>query len=351
ELFWIKRSKSFPTSQLGTWPLRSPIHQWHRARPNSSPWGEGRAMRAAAAVRAVARGGTLVAAAAAAVPCSARRQGGDGRRAGSRAGAVGCDERSSDPRVEPAHFPRTREWRFLQLLRRRGDPAELLEEAPAGGAAPCGALALRLLRLADRAPAWLPAPAELRAEALAAYAEFVAAAAAAGGVPPAWASAARNALAQAYAFPLLGPEDVACAAAELRARGARRLLDPLAGSGLHAALFEACGFPATASDGRPPEVRWFAVEERAAEGVCWSAWSGGEAALLLSWPPRQSAGGDSALEGFQGRWLVLVGDGGTWTGSADFHGALASGWREVWRREILRWPAMQDDLRIYERAR
>lgn len=186
------------------------------------------------------------------------------------------------------------------------------------------------------------------------HGRFVRAAAAAGGVPGRWSSACRGAVSGAYAFPLLSGLELEAVAAELRERGVLRVLDPLAGTGLHARLLEVAGLRVAASDVMPPARSpgghgWFPVKACRVEHVDWEAWAERDAALLLSWPPRWSAAGDVALASFRGRFVVVVGDRGGWTGSAAFHAALKESWVEVWRREILCWPHMQDDIRIFER--
>uniref|UniRef100_A0A7S4W2X8 Uncharacterized protein n=2 Tax=Alexandrium monilatum TaxID=311494 RepID=A0A7S4W2X8_9DINO len=253
---------------------------------------------------------------------------------------------------------------FLAAVAQTGLPTDEAAEASPGEAA-CWEAALDLVRFADFAGTALVAQREahdgedvepLGVMAAWLHGRFVSAAVAAGHVPSSWSSACRNMISGAYAFPLLSDSEIKTVALELGRRGVFRILDPLAGTGLHARLLREAGLEVEASDALPAArcpggCGWFRVEPRTLELVDWKAWADHDAALLLSWPPRWSAAGEQALASFRGSFVVFIGDRGQWTGSSAFHAVLAEEWTEVWRREVLRWPHMQDDVRIFERRR
>lgn len=142
-----------------------------------------------------------------------------------------------------------------------------------------------------------------------------------------------------------------------KALGIVRVLDPMAGTGLHARFFQAAGFKVTAEDAQPAAqlrngIAWFDVKARSIQDADWrrvSAESPSTIALFLSWAPRGSSAGVDALDAFDGDVVVVVGDRGRWTGCERFHAKLAQSWTEVLRRDILRWPRMEDDLRVFVR--
>jgi len=300
--------------------------------------------------------------------------------------------------------PGPRVCSFDEVLRRRGLSRPGGEEADAQASAKdladklaCLKAAFDLLDFADFATAMLRAleeaegarPEDVREamgeKAARLYEHFVFTARGCGGVPAAWASACRNALAPCFAFPLLGGSEAAALAAQLRSLGASRVVDPMAGTGLHARLLHAAGLEVRASDVRPSEgiaggAGWWPVDVRSAEealvaspaGASSHAVADGDAgagcadgvaaggdtsaaaaatALLLSWPPSSSPAGLVALRRFGGGLVVLIGDRGRWTGCQGLHGELAQHWEEVWRLDILRWPRMEDDVRVFRRRR
>jgi len=300
--------------------------------------------------------------------------------------------------------PGPRVYSFDEALRRRGLSRPNGEEADAQASAKdladelaCLKAAFDLLDFADFATAMLRAleeaegarPEDVREamgeKAARLYEHFVFIARGCGGVPAAWASACRNALAPCFAFPLLGGSEAAALAAQLRSLGALRVVDPMAGTGLHARLLHTAGLEVRASDVRPSEgiaggAGWWPVDVRrteealvaspagasahavadgdagadCADGVA----SGGDSsaaaaatALLLSWPPSSSPAALLALRRFGGGLVVLIGDRGRWTGCQGLHEELAQHWEEVWRLDILRWPRMEDDVRVFRRRR
>lgn len=71
------------------------------------------------------------------------------------------------------------------------------------------------------------------------------------GVAGPWSSAARNNLAQDYSFALLGRREAQTVARALGERGIWRVVDPMAGTGLHARLLSEAGLEVDASDAQP----------------------------------------------------------------------------------------------------
>ncbi|CAE7317929.1 ybeQ [Symbiodinium natans] len=158
------------------------------------------------------------------------------------------------------------------------------------------------------------------------------------------ASAARNSLAQDYSFALLGRREARAVARVLRERGVHVVVDPMAGTGLHARLLSDEGLGVVASDARPGTPRglcWHPVSQRLLEAAPVPAPEHTGSALFLSWPPRSEAA-TAALRSFGGPMLVVVGDRGQWHGSAAFHRALEEDWEVVAEMDIVTWPRLQD---------
>ncbi|CAE7532862.1 unnamed protein product [Symbiodinium sp. CCMP2592] len=187
---------------------------------------------------------------------------------------------------------------------------------------------------------------------------FVASGRAQGLAGP-WSSTARNSLAQDYSFALLGRREAHMVARALGERGICRVVDPMAGTGLHARLLSEAGLQVEASDAQPGTAGgfcWHPVSQRFLEAHQLPSNSdagfGGDcshSALFLSWPPRSEAAA-SALRSFSGPMLVVVGDRGKWHGSESFHKALEENWSLVLQADLLTWPRLQDDLRIFCRV-
>eukprot|EP00929_Paragymnodinium_shiwhaense_P077959 TRINITY_DN40294_c0_g1_i1.p3 TRINITY_DN40294_c0_g1~~TRINITY_DN40294_c0_g1_i1.p3 ORF type:complete len:115 (+),score=23.30 TRINITY_DN40294_c0_g1_i1:85-429(+) len=105
-----------------------------------------------------------------------------------------------------------------------------------------------------------------------------------------------------------------------------------------------------AADASPSPRPWRKVLQRAVEDTPWEKYGDGWA-LFLSWVPHWSEAGLSALQAFQGSILVVLGDGGGWTGTKAFHEELASReWvlLESWATTTP-WPRVEETLRIYTR--
>ncbi|CAJ1426037.1 unnamed protein product [Effrenium voratum] len=180
---------------------------------------------------------------------------------------------------------------------------------------------VELLELADFAEALPSAPSEARARRLGEAAAGLFDAFAAAPAPgDAWASVARNVLALDYAFALFCSKDARFVREALGDLGIQEVVDPMAGSGLHAQLLAREGLQVTASDScTQGRLCWFPVAEMRLEEL--PVLGHPKAALFLCWPPHSDAA-DTALQKFGGHVLVLVGDRGKWHGSETFHQEL-----------------------------
>jgi len=178
-----------------------------------------------------------------------------------------------------------------------------------------------------------------------------------------------------FSWGLVPEAVVAEAAGVLRGLGAGGLVDPLAGSGWHARLWQDHILEAPKDVGRMQVVAldsypvrpvpWVGVEvvadsrEVPGWGVEGAAEGGGRPlrawALFLSWPPHSPERvGLELLQRWPGEFLVYVGERGGWdeeglTGGRALLDAIRADWEPVRSWAIPRWPGYEDDLTVYRR--
>eukprot|EP00747_Dinoflagellata_sp_TGD_P180445 gnl/TRDRNA2_/TRDRNA2_32911_c0_seq1.p1 gnl/TRDRNA2_/TRDRNA2_32911_c0~~gnl/TRDRNA2_/TRDRNA2_32911_c0_seq1.p1 ORF type:complete len:384 (+),score=49.86 gnl/TRDRNA2_/TRDRNA2_32911_c0_seq1:44-1195(+) len=165
------------------------------------------------------------------------------------------------------------------------------------------------------------------------------------------------------------------ASAALHALGVDGLVDPLAGSGWHARLWQDAGHISVAAlDSYPKRpVAWADVvvvpDSRHVADWGISHASGRSAAsfpqrwaLFLSWPPHSpETVGVDLLRCWPGDFLVYVGEHGSSdevadgdagvTGGQELLDAIAADWEPVKTWAIPCWPGYRDDMTIYHRRR
>ncbi|CAK9098442.1 unnamed protein product [Durusdinium trenchii] len=165
-----------------------------------------------------------------------------------------------------------------------------------------------------------------------------------------------------FSWGLLTEEVAQEAAKVLKELGVKGVVDPLAGSGWQAMLWEVAG-----------GLHVIALDSYEAKSVAWSgvklvtdsrralaepidgdltSW-----ALLLSWPPHspESVGLD-LLRVWHGEFLIYLGeralddDDGPWPGQSLLD-AIQDDWDLLQRYRIPSWPGCKDDLTIYRRRK
>ncbi|CAK0810483.1 unnamed protein product [Prorocentrum cordatum] len=170
-----------------------------------------------------------------------------------------------------------------------------------------------------------------------------------------------------FSWGLIPEAIVAEAAGVLRGLGAAGLIDPLAGSGWHARLWQDVGrMQVVALDSYPVRpVPWINVEvvadSRKVLGWGVAGAEGGPSLqawiLFLSWPPHSPERvGLELLQRWPGDFLVYVGERGSWTeegltGGRALLDAIQADWEPVRSWAIPRWPGYEDDLTVYLRRK
>eukprot|EP00435_Cladocopium_sp_Y103_P063427 s10_g25.t1 len=160
-----------------------------------------------------------------------------------------------------------------------------------------------------------------------------------------------------FSWGVLTEKTVAEVSHELNRLGAEGLLDPLAGTGWHAHLFqEVGGLPVIALDAADVKVAgavtWSDVKLVPDSRTSWaketsdvSRW-----ALLLSWPPHSpETVGEDLLRAWPGHFFVYVGEGAIdedmgLTGGRSLLECIDCHWEAVKTWPILRWPGFRDNL-------
>eukprot|EP00928_Gymnodinium_smaydae_P071208 TRINITY_DN54861_c0_g1_i1.p1 TRINITY_DN54861_c0_g1~~TRINITY_DN54861_c0_g1_i1.p1 ORF type:complete len:755 (+),score=132.09 TRINITY_DN54861_c0_g1_i1:164-2266(+) len=179
--------------------------------------------------------------------------------------------------------------------------------------------------------------------------------------------------------------------------GAVRIIDPIAGTGLHGSVLHAAGADvvladvivggntqASAAEGfsqcvslgpsnsglaeagaaKPTSapLMWHHVEhadvlDESDEATAWwkrnsESADGNTPVLFLSFPPPPpSPVAEIALRRFGGEWLIFVGEWRGCTGSAAFFDALDAGWDICCEVELPRWPMMEDKAVLLRKRR
>lgn len=119
-----------------------------------------------------------------------------------------------------------------------------------------------------------------------------------------------------------------------------------AGTGYWASVLEERGVQVAAYD-IAPRARSYA---KVIQGDETCALHHPEAALLLCWPPLSDPMAANALDYYQGRHLIYVGEGnGGCTADDRFHKLVARDWEEVDSYRIPRWEGIRDSMTIYRR--
>eukprot|EP00929_Paragymnodinium_shiwhaense_P108153 TRINITY_DN74477_c0_g1_i1.p1 TRINITY_DN74477_c0_g1~~TRINITY_DN74477_c0_g1_i1.p1 ORF type:complete len:341 (+),score=36.66 TRINITY_DN74477_c0_g1_i1:130-1152(+) len=136
--------------------------------------------------------------------------------------------------------------------------------------------------------------------------------------------------------------------------GVSSVVDPMAGSGWHAALLKTAGLNVLASDLEPGPVFWSEVRAADATGLPWSADHMKTAALWLSWPQLTPTDvGAEVLRCFRGRVLVYFGEppgeADAVTGGEEFHAALLRDWELQRRLDTIAWPGFRDSIYVFTR--
>ena len=119
-----------------------------------------------------------------------------------------------------------------------------------------------------------------------------------------------------------------------------------AGTGYWAWLLSQTGAQVLAFD-REPQQRphWYPIE-RGSETVL-AQYS--EHALLMCWPSFESEMASLALDAYQGKSVIYVGEWNGRTADRVFHQKLKTSWKQVNEIEIPRWPGFLDRIFFFNR--
>jgi hypothetical protein len=152
-------------------------------------------------------------------------------------------------------------------------------------------------------------------------------------------------LASTYSWPILTTDAVTAVADFI---GTREVVDFGAGNGYFAHLLNQQGVDVLAIDnwsgGKPGKV-WHPVQSGDVDSLVGT----GEAALLLSWPPKRSPMALAALQTWGGTRLIYAGEILRRTGDVAFHQELAENWQLVERIDIPQWRNFSDAIYLFER--